>query len=312
MSEEPGTGLATSAPRLVVPGRATRAARLRALLQAARPHQWLKNVLVLAAPGAAGVLLDPAVLARSAAAFACFCLVASGTYVLNDAFDVEADRLHPRKRSRPVAAGLIGVGTAKVCGLALLAAGLGLALLVALPLVVVLLVYVVVMQSYTLWLKNHAVIELAIVSSGFVLRAIAGGAATGVEISTWFLIVTSFASLFIIVGKRQAERLTLGTGATAHRRVLAEYPSGFLEVLGGIAAGVAIIAYCLWSLLGVDNGHLWFELSIIPFVLAMLRYALVAAHGRAGAPEDVFLHDRTVQVLGLLWAAAYAAGVYAG
>ncbi len=312
MSEEPTTGLAASAPRMAMAPRVARATRLRALLQAARPHQWLKNVLVLAAPGAAGALLDPAVLARSGAAFVCFCLVASGTYLLNDAIDVEADRLHPRKRSRPVAAGLIGVGAAKACALALLAAGIGLALLVAPPLAVVLAVYVVVMQSYTLWLKNHAVIELAIVSSGFVLRAIAGGAATGVEISTWFLIVTSFASLFIIVGKRQAERLTLGTGATAHRRVLAEYPSGFLEVLGGIAAGVAIIAYCLWSLLGVDNGHLWFELSIIPFVLAMLRYALVAAHGRAGAPEDVFLSDRTLQVLGLLWAGAYAAGVYAG
>ncbi len=180
------------------------------MLRAARPHQWLKNVLVVAAPGAAGVLLRPEVLGRAAIAFAAFCLVSSGTYLLNDAMDVHADRLHPRKRHRPVASGVVSLGLARIAAAVLLAAGVGLGLVANVWLAVVLAVYVVLMQAYSTVFKKVAVIELAIVSSGFVIRAIAGGVATDVPISTWFLIVTSFASLFIVVGKRHAEQLTLG------------------------------------------------------------------------------------------------------
>lgn len=283
------------------------------LLRAARPRQWLKNVLVLAAPAAAGVLFEPPVLLGAAVAFVAFCLVASGTYLLNDAFDLEADRLHPRKRLRPVAAGVVPAALAKAVGFALLlgaiaigsAAGDG-------RLAIVLLTYVALTQAYNLWLKKVAVIELAVVSSGFVMRAVAGGVATALPISTWFLIVTSFASLFIIVGKRHAEQVTLGEEAVSHRPALSEYPPGFLQYVGAVSAAVAIIAYCLWALIRVTSGQLWFELSIVPFALAMLRYALLAARGEAGAPEEVFLGDRSLQALGLLWALAYAAGVHAG
>ncbi len=286
---------------------------VRGLVRAARPKQWVKNVLVLAAPAAAGVLLDPAVLLLAAAAFACFCLVASGTYLLNDALDVTADRLHPDKRLRPIADGTVPVALAQGLGLGLLAGGVALGALVGDGrLAIVLAVYVALMQGYTLVFKRLAVIELAIVSSGFVMRAIAGGVATGVAVSTWFLIVTSFASLFIVVGKRHAEHLTLGEEAIRHRPALAEYPPGFLQYVGAVSAAVAIIAYCLWSLIQVASGEVWFELSIIPFTLAILRYALLAAKGHAGAPEEVFLADRTLQVLGVLWAACYAAGVHAG
>ncbi len=285
---------------------------LAGLLRAGRPKQWIKNVLVLAAPAAAGVLFEPAVLLDAAVAFVCFCLVASGTYLLNDAIDVDADRQHPRKRHRPIAAGIVPVGVAKVVSVLVLVGGLALAALAAdWRLAVVLAVYVVLMQSYSLVLKRVAVVELALVSSGFVLRAIAGGVATNVELSTWFLIVTSFASLFIVAGKRHAEVMTLGTGAVGHREALREYPEGFVQYVGSISAAVAIMAYCLWSLIEAPANHLWFELSIVPFVLAILRYALLAARGEAGAPEDVFAADRTLQVLGLLWLLTYGAGVYA-
>lgn len=283
------------------------------LVRAARPKQWIKNVLVLAAPAAAGVLFEPTVLMYAALAFVCFCLVASGTYLLNDALDVEADRQHPRKRHRPIAAGIVPVGVGKVAAVVFLAAGMGLAAFGAdWRLAVILAVYVVLMQAYSLALKRVAVIELAIVSSGFVLRAIAGGVATNVELSTWFLIVTSFASLFIVAGKRHAEVMTLGTGAVGHREALREYPEGFLQYVGAVSAAVAIMAYCLWSLIEATANHLWFELSIVPFVLAILRYALLAARGEAGAPEDVFAADRTLQILGLLWLLFYGVGVYAG
>ena len=281
------------------------------LVRTGRPKQWIKNVLVLAAPAAAGLLFDPSVLLRAALAFVCFCLVASGTYLLNDALDVEADRRHPKKRSRPVAAGIVPVGVAKIAAVVALVAGLGLAVVAAdWRLAVVLAVYVVLMQSYSLGLKRVAVIELAIVSSGFVMRAIAGGVATGIDISSWFLIVTSFASLFIVAGKRHAEVMTLGAGATSHRAALKEYPEGFVQYVGAVSAAVAIMAYCLWTLIEARDNQLWFELSIVPFVLAILRYGLVSARGEAGAPEDVFAADRTLQILGLLWALTYGVGVY--
>ena len=283
----------------------------RGFIRAARPKQWIKNVLVLAAPAAAGVLFDPRVLLRAAIAFVCFCLVASGTYLLNDAMDVEADREHPRKRSRPIAAGIVPVGLAKVGAGVLLLLGLAIAAVADWRLAIVFAVYVAVMQAYSLGLKRVAVIELAIVSSGFVLRAIAGGVAANVEISTWFLIVTSFAALFIVAGKRHAEVMTLGLGAVSHREALREYPEGFVQYVGAVSAAVAIMAYCLWSLIEATTGQIWFELSIVPFVLAILRYGLVAARGEAGAPEDVFSGDRTLQLLGLLWLVFFATGTYA-
>lgn len=283
------------------------------LVRAARPKQWVKNVLVFAAPAAAGLLFDPAVAMRAGVAFVCFCLVASGTYLLNDALDVEADRRHPVKRHRPIAAGIVGVGTAKLVAVVVLALGVGLGVVAAdWRLGVVLGIYVAVMQGYSLGLKRIAVIELALVSSGFVLRAIAGGVAADVELSTWFLLVTSFGSLFMVAGKRHAEVMTLGTGAVGHREALREYPEGFVLYVGAVSAAVAIMAYCLWSLLEPHSNRLWFELSIVPFVLAILRYALLSARGEAGAPEDVFTTDRTLQVLAALWLLTYGAGVYAG
>lgn len=283
---------------------------LTGLVRAARPRQWLKNVLVLAAPAAAGVLLSTEALLASAIAFAAFCLVASGTYLLNDALDVHADRMHPRKQHRPIASGVVPVGAAKAAAAALLIAGVAVGLLVDLRLVLVLVVYVTVMQAYTTFLKRIAVIELAVISSGFVLRAIGGAVAADVPVSTWFLIVTSFASLFIAVGKRNAERLTLGEAAIEHRPALAEYPPGFLQYMGAVSTAVAIIAYCLWAVIGVEAPSIWYSISIVPFVLAMLRYALLAERGEAGAPEDVFLEDRTMLVLGALWALSFAVGTY--
>lgn len=305
----------TVSERTQTPAPASRstASVLWGLVRAGRPKQWIKNVLVLAAPAAAGVLFDPVTLLRAAVAFVAFCLVASGTYLLNDAMDVEADRQHPRKRHRPIAAGVVPVVVGKLAAVVLLVAGIAVgALGTDWRLAVVLTVYVAVMQGYSLGLKRIAVVELAIVSSGFVLRAIAGGVAVDVELSTWFLIVTSFGSLFIVAGKRHAEVMTLGTGAVGHREALREYPDGFMQYVGGVSAAITIMAYCLWSLLEATSNELWFQLSIVPFVLAVLRYALLSARGEAGAPEDVFASDRTLQVLGLLWLVAYGVGVYAG
>ena len=286
--------------------------RLPALLRAARPKQWVKNVLVVAAPGAAGVLTRQAIVVDVVVAFVAFCLAASGTYFLNDALDVHADRMHPKKRHRPIAAGDVAVPVAYVLAAVLLSAGVAIAFVASSELAIVIGVYVGVTIAYSTWLKHVPVVDLAAVASGFVLRAIAGGVATGVEISQWFLIVTSFGSLFIVAGKRHAEHLDMGDEAGDHRRTLEAYSLSFLRYVRSTASAVTIASYCLWSFEKGDvaAAPLWYELSIIPFVLAVLSYALRLERGAGSAPEDIILHDRTILLLGLAWAACFALGVY--
>lgn len=283
------------------------------LLRTARPKQWLKNLLVFAAPGAAGVLGDARPLVRSTLLFVVFCLVASGTYFLNDRFDLAADRHHPSKRFRPVAAGVVGVGWAEKCGAALIASGLGLAVALGWRTVVVVAAYLAVQVAYTVWLKREPILDLAAVAAGFVLRAIAGGVAAGVPISEWFLIVAMFGSLFMVAGRRSAELRALGDNTSASRATLAVYTASFLRFVLMMSATVAVTAYCLWAFESqqADRGGVWFQLSIVPFGLAVMRYGFLLDLGLGGAPEDVVLGDRTLQVLGLLWVLIVGIGVYA-
>ncbi len=283
------------------------------LLRLARPKQWVKNVLVFAAPGAAGVLLEPDELGATILAFVAFCLAASGTYYLNDAADVEADRNHPTKRFRPIATGVVPVNLARILGVALVVAGIAVGFATGswyLPGVVA--GYVVLTTSYTIWLKHMAVVDLAAVAAGFVVRALAGAAATEVEVSDWFLIVASFGSLFMVAGKRSAE-LGESVGSVSTRAVLGSYSTGFLVQVRTLALSVTVVAYVLWAFEEAEAGGSfpWFELSIIPFVLALLRYALRLEQGAGGAPEEVVLSDRTLQVLGAIWVVVFGLGVAA-
>jgi decaprenyl-phosphate phosphoribosyltransferase len=288
-----------------------------ALVRIARPRQWIKNVLVFAAPGAAGVLSHGHVALRAAGAFGVFCLAASGTYFLNDTIDAAADRHHPVKRFRPVAAGDVTAPVAISTGIVLLGAAVGLGgWLAGGHLALVIGLYAAVSTAYSLKLKHEPVIDLACVSSGFVLRAIAGGIATNVGLSDWFLIVTSFGSLLVVAGKRSAEHSDLGEMRSAHRRALSLYPPAFLRSVRLIAAGVTLTAYCLWAFerarqIGTAHHPIWFELSIVPFVIALLHVELRFEWGQGGAPEDLALGDHTLQVLGVLWAVLFAIGVYA-
>ena len=285
----------------------------RSLLRTARPKQWMKNVLVVAAPLAAGVLDQRDHVVETLVAFVAFCLAASGTYFFNDALDAHADRLHPTKQFRPVAAGHISERLAKAVALVLVVLGI----LVALPvregqLAAVVAGYVVLTLSYSVWLKHEPVIDLGVVAAGFVIRAIAGGVATGVQISDWFLIVAGGASLFMVTGKRYAEQIEMGDASGAHRATLTAYTRGYLSYVRAVASAVTITAYCLWAFENAttSGSQTWFEISIIPFVLAILRYAHVVEQGGGGAPEDVVLGDRVIQVLGVLWAITFAIGVY--
>jgi decaprenyl-phosphate phosphoribosyltransferase len=292
-----------------IPGRPT----LSALLRLARPKQWAKNALVFAAPLAAGVLDEPNQLGRTLVAFVALCLAASGTYFLNDAQDLDADRAHPTKRHRPVAAGLVTERFAVVASVVLMGAGVAVTIPINLDLTALIGGYVVLTISYSLWLKKEAVIDLGVVAAGFVIRAIAGGLATHVTISDWFLIVAGGASLFIVTGKRYAEQIELGELAESHRPTLTKYSKEYLSYVRAVASSLTITAYCLWAFENAarTGDELWFRLSIVPFVLGMLRYAHLIEQGRGGAPEEILLSDRVIQVLGVLWLVAFAVGVYA-
>ena len=288
----------------------------RGLLSAMRPRQWLKNVLVLAAPAAAGVLLRPNALAIALAATGLFCIVSGATYLWNDSFDVEADQRHPTKRHRPLAAGVVPVPLARAVGtigIALAIAGGW--LLAGGALALVLVSYVAVTLAYSLWLKHEPVLDLAAVATGFVLRAVAGGVAVHVPLSDWFLIVTSFGSLFVVAGKRSAEQEELGVAPGRHRATLVAYSSGYLRYVRSLASAVAIAAYCVWAFQRgalLHNGTVLFEASIAPFVLAVLRYGLRLEQGAGGAPEEVFLSDRPLQLLGVAWIVLFALGISLG
>jgi decaprenyl-phosphate phosphoribosyltransferase len=288
------------------------ASLLSGLIRTARPKQWIKNVLVVAAPAAAGVLGHASVIVDTIIAFVAFSLAASGTYFLNDAFDVAADRRHAKKRFRPIAAGIVPLTTARIVGVALLAAGIGVSFLANWRLALVIGIYITFTTTYSVWFKHVAVIDLGFVAAGFVLRLIAGAVAVDVRISVWFIVVGCFGSLFMIAGKRHADHLELGLDRAGHRATLEDYSVEYLGYVRAVASGVAMVAYCLWAFDAQVHrtGIVWFEISIVPFVLAVLRYALLVEQGQGGAPEDVVLGDRALQTLAALWVVIVAIGLY--
>jgi decaprenyl-phosphate phosphoribosyltransferase len=284
----------------------------RALLKQARPKQWAKNLLVFAAPGAAGVLDNGSSLWRALVVFVAFCMVSSGTYYWNDLLDVESDRQHPTKRHRPIASGAVPLGLARVVGTALLVGGIALSAVPQWQTAIVLAVYVVTTSLYSSVLKHIAVVDLVTVASGFVLRAIAGAVGTDVPMSTWFLLTTSFGSLFIVAGKRYAELRELGDKGSV-RSTLEEYSLDFLRTVLSVSCGAALVSYCIWAFDTKElAGTTWpfYELSIVPMATALLRYTLIIEQGHGAAPEEIFASDRTLQVLGLVWVIVFGLGVY--
>jgi decaprenyl-phosphate phosphoribosyltransferase len=297
------------------PGPATATSLPVGLVKLARPRQWSKNVLVFAAPAAAGVLDNREWALEAMVAFVAFCLAAAGTYYLNDARDAAADRLHPEKSRRPVASGVVPVPVAYVGAVVLLAAAVALALTVNGNLAITVAGYIALTTAYSAVLKRVAVVDLVAVAAGFVLRAVAGAAATEVPISDWFFIVTSFGALFIISAKRAAEAEEMGEGATEFRSVLAAYSTSYTAYLRSVTSGAVLVAYCLWAFERAETVASsptipWYQLSILPFVMAVLRYALVLDQGRGSAPEEIVLGDRALQLIGVTWAIVFAIGVY--
>ena len=286
------------------------------LIKAIRPRQWVKNVLVFAAPVAA--LGDDRyaydyreVLVRVLLAFVVFSLAASCVYLVNDARDVEADRQHPTKRFRPIAAGVVPEWLAYVLAVVLGVASLAISWLVTPNLALVMAIYIAIQLAYCFGLKHQPVIDICIVSSGFLIRAIAGGVAADVPLSQWFLLMMAFGSLFMAAGKRYAElQLAERTGAKI-RKSLESYTSTYLRFVWTLSATSLVLCYGLWAFERDDTGGTsWFVVSMIPFTIAILRYAVDVDGGMAGEPEEIALKDRVLQLLAVAWIGTISAAIF--
>lgn len=286
------------------------------IIKAIRPRQWVKNVLVFAAPVAAlgddrYVYDYRAVLVKVLLAFVVFSLAASAVYLINDARDVEADRAHPTKRFRPIAAGVVPPWLAYSLAGLLGAASLSISWMVTPNLAAVMAVYITIQLAYCFGLKHQPVIDICIVSSGFLIRAIAGGVAAGVPLSQWFLLMMAFGSLFMAAGKRYAElQLADRTGAKI-RKSLESYTSSYLRFVWTLSATALVLCYGLWAFeRDATGGTSWFVISMIPFTVAILRYAVDVDGGMAGEPEEIALKDRALQLLALAWIGTIGAAVF--
>ena len=306
------------------------------LLRLLRPKQWLKNVLVLAAPVAAGRISDPSVLAHTLAAAAAFCCAASANYVVNDLRDADNDRLHPRKRFRPIAAREVTPGAAIGVAIVLAAASLALAWYAGVGVVVILAGYLLATTLYSLGLKRVTVVEMVIVASGFLLRGLAGAAASKVPVSPWFFVVLTAASILVVAAKRSSEIVVVSSapseasddrnanpGSAAilgsaqggqTRSVLATYSPQFLGSVQSMSAAVALIGYCLWAFESAETAQAstvvstLFKVSVAPFATALLRFLQLGENGEAEAPEDL-VRDPVLFGCAILWGIFYGVGI---
>jgi 4-hydroxybenzoate polyprenyltransferase len=288
---------------------------MREILVSLRPRQWVKNLFVFAGVVFAQKLFSPAIWV-ALAAFAVFCALSGAIYLLNDVADRERDRLHPQKRTRPIASGALPVGRAVATAVILLAAGLGAAWLIGPAFTLAALGYVVLLGAYSAWLKHLVIADVLAVALGFVLRAVAGALAIGVAISGWLIICTLQIALFLALGKRRHEYISLGESAARHRPILAEYSAGLLDQMIAVVTASAVTAYALYTMSAetVAKFHTQLLPATLPFVLyGIFRYLyLLYRRQLGGNPSELFLNDRALLLNTLCWMVAVVLIIYAG
>lgn len=286
--------------------------RASVLLEAIRPRQWVKNLLVVAAPAAATELSDPAIAGRTVVAFVVFTLAAGATYLGNDAADAAIDRLHPTRRHRPVASGRLDPASARTTAAVLGSVAVGIAWVTAPAFAAVIAVYLGVNIAYSLGMKRVPVVELGAVASGFALRAIGGGAATGVALSTAFVIVVSSVSVLIVSAKRGAELAR--TNGIDGRLVLRHYTTTGLALVRVMASIVAVVAYAVWvftaEVLDGATASVTATVSLLAFAGSIASYERSVDTGLGEDPEEILRRDRRLQVLALTWAASYGIAIH--
>lgn len=279
----------------------------RALLISLRPRQWTKNLLVFAGLIFSQGLQEPALVARSAAAFVLFCLLSGGVYLVNDVMDAERDRTHPQKRHRPVASGRLRPGVAVAAGVALLAGASAAGFLLSARFGVVSVGYVALVTAYSIGLKHVVIVDTLVIAAGFVLRALAGVVVLDLEYSNWFLLCTSLLALFLTFGKRRHELIALEGGAADHRPILLEYSPQLLDQMIAVVTASTLMAYALYTVAPETQAKLGTtRLPLtVPFVLyGIFRYLyLLYRRDLGGNPSEHLLTDRALLVDVALWGA---------
>lgn len=288
-----------------------------AMVKGFRPKQWVKNVLVLAAPLAAGTDAWTSHTALDVLlAFVVFCFGASSIYLVNDARDVDSDREHPTKRFRPIASGMLPINLAYAMAVVLILAALGLSFLATdgFALSLVIGIYIALQLGYCFGWKHIPVIDIALVSSGFMLRTMAGGVAANIDLSQWFLLVAAFGSLFMASGKRYAELLLAEETGAKIRKALEGYTATYLRFVWTLSATAVVMSYALWGFQLSNSvegaAAVWYQISMVPFVIAILRYAAKVDGGHGGAPDEIALEDRVLQMLAAAWILCIVLAVY--
>lgn len=271
-----------------------------ALGRALRPRQWIKNLLVFAAPLFA-YALDVRSFIPTFGAFVAFCAVSSAGYLINDLLDREEDRRHPVKRKRPIAAGDVPVSLAAATAAVFLVAGLGLGLRIGPALTAILAAYLVNQLLYTLFLKRVLILDVMALAAGFLYRAVAGGLAAGVELSSWFLLCVALLSLYIGIEKRKAELIGSEQGGLPTRRILNAYSLPFLQQMEAVIMACALLTYSLWAIQAARSDWM---LITLPFVIyGLFRFQHIASANRelGERPEEIFLTDRPTLINLVLW-----------
>jgi 4-hydroxybenzoate polyprenyltransferase len=275
----------------------------KAIIKTMRPQQWTKNVFVLAA-----LVFDRQItvidsLFRTLAGFLIFCLLSSAIYIFNDLIDAPSDRNHPKKRNRPIASGQLSERAAIITLLMLLAVILPLASLLSWGFFAICVAYLLINIAYTRWLKHIAILDVFIVASGFVLRVVAGVSLIHVErFSPWLYVITTLIALYIGFGKRRSELMSLAGDANLHRRVLEGYTLPFLDQLLSILSATTIMAYSLYTFSAPNLPENHVMMLTIPFVIyGIFRYLyMVQVKNAGGAPEELVLTDRPLQIVAVL------------
>jgi 4-hydroxybenzoate polyprenyltransferase len=277
-------------------------------LRLARPKQWTKNGFVLAGVVFAHEALMVKSVASALLAFVAFCALSGAVYATNDVLDVEEDRKHPIKRSRPVASGEIPPRSAMVFAAMLAIAGLAVSFAVGPGVGLAGVAYLALQAVYTPVLKHTAILDVMSISAGFVIRALAGVAAVGSPISPWLIVCTALLTLFLGFSKRRHEIASLGDGATIHRKNLRDYSVPLLDEMMNIMISATIIAYALYTFFEYEN---YYMMASIPFVVyGVFRYMLLVHRNGGGNPDTLFLRDRPLQITLLLWLAVVGAVIY--
>jgi len=288
---------------------------VRAIVVSLRPKQWIKNGFIFAALLFSKRFLDLPSAVLAARAFVAFCLVTSAGYLLNDLVDIREDRTHPIKSKRPLAAGLLDKGTAGVTAGVLLAAGLALAASVNGFFLLAVLAYAALQILYTLRLKHVVILDIFAVAAGFMIRVVAGGLAIRVAISDWLIVCTALLSLFLAMGKRRHELVTLDERAATHRPILREYSTPLLDQMISVVTSSTLVAYCLYTISDATAAKFGTRdlVLTIPFVLyGIFRYLyLIHKKGSGGSPEELIIGDLPLLASVFLWMLTAAAVIYA-